>query len=134
MRRYGFVMLIRRGEKFREYLDHILPFCKPDETCLVYSQFHGYIEQRADNPAFSQSLYDYVESFRTRGITVREDLHTSGHASREDLARLCAQLNPRVIIPIHKDADADFAAILPGELRERVVLGKVPGHFGQGLI
>ena len=126
MRRYGFVMLIRRGEKFREYLDRILPFCKPEETCLVYSQFHGYIEQRPDNTAFSQSLYDFVESFRTRGITVREDLHTSGHASREDLARLCAQINPRVIIPIHKDADANFAAILPEELRERVVSDKIP--------
>lgn len=120
MRRYGFVMLIRRGEKFREYLDRILPFCKPEQTCLVYSQFHGYIEQRDDNPAFSQSLYDFVESFRTRGIAVREDLHTSGHASRADLARLCVQVNPRVIIPIHKDADADFAAILPEELRGRV--------------
>jgi ribonuclease J len=131
MRRYGFVMLIRRGEKFRDYLDNILPFCKPDETCLVYSQFHGYIEQRADNPAFSQSLYDFVESFRTRGITVREDLHASGHASREDLARFCAQINPRAIIPIHKDANADFAAILPEALRGRL---RIPRDGGGSVL
>ena len=130
MRRYGFVMLIRRGEKFRDYLDNILPFCKPDDTCLVYSQFHGYIEQRADNPAFSQSLYDFVESFRTRGIAVREDLHASGHASREDLARLCAQINPRAIIPIHKDANADFAAILPDDYRYHFLANFVGTHFG----
>ena len=37
-----------------------------------------------------------------------------------DLVRLCEQVNPQVIVPIHKDENADFASILPKELKRRV--------------
>ena len=120
MRCHGFVMLLRCSEKFQSYLEKILPWCKPEETCLVYSQYHGYIDKREGNTAFNQNLYDFVEQFRERGCFVKEDLHTSGHASKQDLARLCEQVNPKVIIPIHKDEKADFASILSDELRARV--------------
>lgn len=120
MRCHGFVMLLRCSEKFQSYLEKILPWCKPEETCLVYSQYHGYIDKREGNTAFNQKLYDFVEQFRERGCFVKEDLHTSGHASKQDLVRLCEQVNPKVIIPIHKDEKADFASILSDELRARV--------------
>lgn len=120
MRCHGFVMLLRCSEKFQSYLEKILPWCKPEETCLVYSQYHRYIDKREGNTAFNQKLYDFVEQFRERGCFVKEDLHTSGHASKQDLARLCEQVNPKVIIPIHKDEKADFASILSDELRARV--------------
>lgn len=120
MRCHGFVMLLRCSEKFQSYLEKILPWCKPEETCLVYSQYHGYIDKREGNTAFNQKLYDFVEQFRERGCFVKEDLHTSGHASKQDLVRLCEQVNPKVIIPIHKDEKADFASILSDELIARV--------------
>lgn len=120
MRCHGFVMLLRCSEKYQSYLEKILPWCKPEETCLVYSQYHGYIDKREGNTAFNQKLYDFVEQFRERGCFVKEDLHTSGHASKQDLVRLCEQVNPKVIIPIHKDEKADFASILSDELRARV--------------
>ena len=120
MRCHGFVMLLRCSEKFQSYLEKILPWCKPEETCLVYSQYHGYIDKCEGNTAFNQKLYDFVEQFRERGCFVKEDLHTSGHASKQDLVRLCEQINPKVIIPIHKDEKADFASILSDELRARV--------------
>lgn len=120
MRCHGFVMLLRCSEKFQSYLEKILPWCKPKETCLIYSQYHGYIDKREGNTAFNQKLYDFVEQFRERGCFVKEDLHTSGHASKQDLVRLCKQVNPKVIIPIHKDEKADFASILSDELRARV--------------
>lgn len=120
MRCHGFVMLLRCSEKFQSYLEKILPWCKPEETCLVYSQYHGYIDKREGNTAFNQKLYDFVEQFRERGCFVKEDLHTSGHASKQALVRLCEQVNPKVIIPIHKDEKADFASILSDELRARV--------------
>ena len=120
MRCHGFVMLLRCSEKFQSYLEKILPWCKPEETCLIYSQYHGYVDKREGNTAFNQKLYDFVEQFRERGCFVKEDLHTSGHASKQDLVRLCEQVNPKVIIPIHKDEKADFASILSDELRARV--------------
>lgn len=120
MMRYGFVMLIRPSGKFQSYLNKILPECKPEETCLVYSQFHGYIDSRDGNTAFNQELYDFVNQFREMGCVVKDDLHTSGHASRQDLARLCEQVNPRLIVPIHKDERSDFSSILPEALKARV--------------
>lgn len=120
MRRYGFVMLIRCSKKFRGYLDRILPGCNPEETCLVYSQYHGYIDPREGNTAFNQELYDFVGRFRRLGCRVLERLHTSGHASRQDLVRLCVQVDPKVIIPIHKDENSDFVSILPADLKARV--------------
>lgn len=120
MRRYGFVMLIRRSEKFQSYLYEILPFCKPEETCLVYSQYHGYIEKREGNTAFNQELFDYVEQFREKSCTIKDRIHTSGHVSKQDLVRLCELINPALIIPIHKDEKADFVSILPDELKMKV--------------
>jgi len=105
-------------------LDKILQECKPEDTCLAYSQFHGYIDNRDGDTAFNQKLYDFVEQFRKRGCAVKENLHTSGHASRQDLARLCEQVNPRLIVPIHKSEKSDFASILPETLKTRVC--KVP--------
>ena len=40
----GFTMLIRRSGTFQRYLDQVLPRCAPEETCIVYSMFKGYIE------------------------------------------------------------------------------------------
>ena len=120
MMRYGFVMLIRPSVKFLSYLDKILRECKPEETCLVYSQYHGYIDNRDGNTAFNQEQYDFVNQFREMDCIVKDDLHTSGHASRQDLARLCEQVNPRLIVPIHKDEKSDFSSIFPETLKARV--------------
>lgn len=120
MKKYGFVMLIRNSSKFQGYLDKILEFCKPEETCLVYSMFHGYIDNCEGNSAFNPSTFRFVEQFRERGCAIEERAHTSGHASRQDLIRLCQQVNPDIIIPIHKDERADFERILPNELRQKV--------------
>lgn len=120
MMKYGFVMLVRPSVKFQSYLDKILQECKPEETCLAYSQFHGYIDNRDGNTAFNQKLYDFVNQFRERGCAVKENLHISGHASKQDLVRLCEQVNPRLIVPIHKDEKSDFASILPEALKTRV--------------
>ena len=118
MKWHGFVMLIRNSPKFQGYLDKILGFCKPEETCLVYSMFHGYID--TEKPTLNSSTFNFVNQFRKKGCQVEEWIHTSGHASRQDLVRLCEQVNPGIIIPIHKDEKADFKEILPEELKRKV--------------
>ena len=136
MRWKGFVMLIRNNTTFQKYLDeHILQFCKPEESCLVYSMYHGYIDKKMS--AFQEKTYNFVEQFRKRGFAF-EEIHTSGHASKQDLVRLCEQVNPGIIIPIHKDEFADFKKILPDELKLKVceknfsedglVVSFIPGH------
>ncbi len=120
MKKYGFVMLIRNSPKFQGYLDKILKFCKPEETCLVYSMFHGYIDNSEGNTAFNPLTFRFVEQFRERGCVIKEREHTSGHASKQDLIRLCQQVNPEIIVPIHKDENADIMSILPNELKSKV--------------
>lgn len=45
-------------------------------------------------------MYDTINDWHI------EDLHTSGHASKEALAAVCLEVNPRyTIIPIHRDSD-----------------------------
>ena len=50
------------------------------------------------------------------------DLHTSGHATRKDLSKMCSIIQPRIaIIPIHKDPNTDFRTLdISQELENRV--------------
>lgn len=105
MKKSGFTMMIRQTPKFQNYLDEILPWCNPEETCLIYSQFRGYIIP--SHEAFSEKTKAFVDQFPHF-----EYAHTSGHASKETLVKICNAVNPKsAIIPIHKNAGEDFMAL-----------------------
>ena len=109
----GFTMLIRRSETFQRYLDQVLPRCAPEETCIVYSMFKGYIEP--GHKAFNQDLYDFVNQFPNTVFC-----HTSGHASKECIEKVCSMVNPNTaIIPIHKENSFDFLT-LPSEINVKI--------------
>ena len=109
----GFTMLIRRSETFQRYLDQVLPRCAPEETCIVYSMFKGYIEP--GHKAFNQDLYDFVNQFPNTVFC-----HTSGHASKECIEKVCCIINPNTaIIPIHKENSFDFLT-LPSEINVKI--------------
>jgi ribonuclease J len=40
-------------------------------------------------------------------------VHTSGHASPDDLKRLVAALNPKMLVPIHTDAPERYSELYP---------------------
>lgn len=63
-----------------------------DGATLIYSQWEGYIRGGKD-PDF----HDFV---RAHGLKVVH-IHTSGHATVEQLQRLAGALKPKSIIPIH---------------------------------
>ncbi|MCQ2329697.1 MAG: MBL fold metallo-hydrolase [Paludibacteraceae bacterium] len=116
MKDKGFTMMIRRSVKFQGYLDEILPWCRPEDTCLVYSQFRGYIFPWHE--AFSEQTKAFVDQFPNS-----EYAHTSGHASKETLEKVCEAVNPKTaIIPIHKNAEADFRLLdISEELKSKIV-------------
>jgi ribonuclease J len=64
-------------------------------SLLLYSMWQGYKQTAA-----VKRVLDFCGE---RGITV-EDLHTSGHASREMVKALIDGLNPAVLLPIHCEA------------------------------
>ena len=109
----GFTMLIRRSDTFQRYLDQVMPCCAPEETCIVYSMFKGYIDPR--HKAFNQDLYDFVNQFPNTVFC-----HTSGHASKECIEKVCSLINPAIaIIPIHKETSFDLIA-LPPEVKGKI--------------
>jgi len=109
----GFAMMIRRSDKFQGYLNQVLTGCNPDETCIVYSMFKGYIDP--GHKAYNQELHDFINQFPHL-----EYCHTSGHASKECIEEVCRLINPTTaIIPIHKENSFDHLE-LPSSLMKKV--------------
>ena len=93
----GFTMLMRASDKFQDILNQILPMCKPEKTCVVYSMFNGYIDSQ--HKAYIPDLHNFIAQFAHL-----EYCHTSGHASKECIEKICCIVNPSTaIIPIHKE-------------------------------
>ena len=112
----GVTMLIRNSGKFQDILNLLLPDCNPEETCLVYSMFRGYInpEHKAYNPV----IHNFVNQFPNF-----EYCHTSGHASKECIEKVCTLVNPKIaVIPIHKESS--FTNLnLPENIQTKIFQG-----------
>jgi len=103
----GFTMLIRKSDTFQRYIAQVLPRCNPDETCVVYSMFKGYIDP--NHKAYNKELHDFVNQFPNTVFC-----HTSGHASKECIEKVCNMVNPNTaIIPIHKENSFDLIDLPP---------------------
>ncbi|MEO5333937.1 MAG: gamma-glutamylcyclotransferase [Magnetococcus sp. YQC-5] len=59
---------------------------------VVYSLWNGYLKTERFKP--------FVEWLKRTGISLTE-IHTSGHASTQDLRKLSDALNPKILVPIH---------------------------------
>jgi len=115
----GFTMVVRDNPTFRKWIGFLLPLLDPAQTVLVYSQYKGYLNEQI-------KLQEFVKMFGDNMV----HLHTSGHATRTTLAKICNILNPSTaIIPIHKDAAADFLTLdIPDALKSKVVSSSFCGN------
>lgn len=87
----------------------------------VNSKFEAIIRQY--DPAQSILLYSMWDGYRTKpGSTIPdflaltgtwETLHTSGHASPEDLRHVTEKTDPQLVIPMHTDAPQKMQALCP---------------------
>ena len=115
-------MMCKRGFVFiatASQLTYVKNFCKginPSEVLLIYSAWDGYYkdpEQAKANPFYKQfrDAFDNVV-----------DIHTSGHADRETIARVITAISPKeAIIGIHKDPGTSLKSLdLPEELKTKV--------------
>lgn len=116
----GFTMLIRNNDSFKKRLAEIIPQINLNKTALVYSQFSGYLDKNFK--AYNKELDEFVHLYDWD----IKPLHTSGHATKETLAKVCNAVNPKLaIIPIHKEAKADFKSLdISEELKSKVVENK----------
>ena len=128
MKECGFTMLIRKSNQFAGWLKDILAFCKPEETSFVYSMYRGYVESGWNG--YSQEAYEFIQPLVRNSTSCLEPgskydyIHTSGHASMQSLKEICELIAPKTaIIPIHKDANADYHVLgLPVDLKQRIVV------------
>ena len=108
----GFTMVVRDNPTFRKWIGYLMLLLNPAETVLVYSQYKGYLN---DQP----KLQEFVKMFECNV----EYVHTSGHATRKTLAKICTIVNPKsAIVPIHKASDGDLRTLdISDELKNKVV-------------
>ena len=108
----GFTMVVRDNPTFRKWIAYLMLLLDPSQTILVYSQYKGYLDEQA-------KLREFVNMFGSNMAYV----HTSGHATRKTLAKICTLLNPKTaIIPIHKDSGSDFLSLdIADSLKDKVV-------------
>jgi len=59
------------------------------------------------NSEYQKEFEDYLD----RVGFMKEELHTSGHASISDIQRVIAELDPKQIIPIHTMAPNSFIGL-----------------------
>lgn len=112
----GFTMLVRDNGKFRKWLDHLMPMLDPEQTVLIYSQYKGYLQEQPRLQEFV-SLYGKNMAY----------VHTSGHATKKTLEKICRIVKPSTaIIPIHRDPASDFLTLdIPDELKHKVAESSV---------
>jgi len=87
----GYVYLGRSSTATVRILERI---CQPT---VVWSQWGGYLQKGGPVP-------QYCAEQGIKPILI----HSGGHAHPEDLADLARRINPRVVIPIHTEAAAQF--------------------------
>lgn len=111
----GFVMFVRATDKFNKFLDHLLPMLDAKQTKLIFSMWSGYIDlEKTLNKKYVELQNRFKDVIR---------LHTSGHAKKEMLLKICDVVNPTTaIIPIHREKDSDFSSIgLTNDMANKVV-------------
>ena len=93
MKNRGFCMFIRPGN----YLsDKLLEQYKDMAPLVVYSMWHGYLEQ---NDSLTKKLSEYRI----------EELHTSGHADMGTIENVIKAVKPKVVVPIHTNNPERFS-------------------------
>lgn len=85
----GGLMFVRANSKF----EAIIRQYDPAQSILLYSMWDGYRTKPDSN----------IPEFLSLTVTWAE-LHTSGHASPDDLRHVIEKADPEIVIPMHTDA------------------------------
>ena len=105
MRERGFCMMVRNDNPKKPVFKPIIE--KFPGSLFIYSMWKGYLagDTKIDSIASIVPL-NYVY------------LHTSGHATRDAIRKVCETVNPKTIIPIHGKAPREFEKLgLSGEVK-----------------
>ncbi len=96
----GFLMMVRDNWRFRK----IVPQFDKAQSIMLYSMWDGY---RTNPGSTIPAFLDLAGTWET--------LHTSGHASQNDIRLIIKKTKPSVIIPMHTDTPDALKTLCPDE-------------------
>jgi ribonuclease J len=96
----GAVMMVRANSKFTD----IIRKFDPEQGIILYSMWDGYRTKQDSN----------IPGFLSLAGTW-ETLHTSGHASPDDIKMLVEKTSPDIIVPMHTDRPEALKSLCPGK-------------------
>ena len=75
-----------------------------DGACLIHSQWDGYLKEGS---------YRAIEEWRQANGLSFHQVHTSGHASPDELKRFATALDPKMVVPIHSETPDRYRDLYP---------------------
>lgn len=69
-------------------------------SLIIYSMWSGYLDK--SHPAFDEYKKNFIDKAVRNGCRI-EYLHTSGHASVDEIKQVCKITNAKTVIPIHSE-------------------------------
>ena len=114
MQKRGFVFIATAAQLANA--QNICDGLDPSEVVLIYATWDGYYKDPVQVKA--NPRYKFFHDAFNNVV----DIHTSGHADRETLARVITAINPKEsIIGIHKDPGTSLKSLdIPEELKAKV--------------
>ena len=94
----GGLMFVRANRRFGSIIRQF----DPKQSILLYSMWDGY-RTKSGSP-----IPDFLSLTGTW-----DGLHTSGHASPDDLRHVIEKADPEVVVPMHTDAPQNIKNLCP---------------------
>jgi len=91
------VMLVRSSVQY-DLEKHLKKYT---DGCFIYSMYEGYKKQPG-------STKDFLDFITEKGMPIKDNLHTSGHADLNGLKRMVEVVKPKYIVPIHTFESKDY--------------------------
>lgn len=104
MRERGFLFLGRTNHITKKAIEAF-----PD-SLLIYSMWSGYLNK--SHPAFDEYKNNFINVALSVGCKIVH-LHTSGHASADEIKKVCKITEAKTIIPIHSEKPELLKDIVP---------------------
>ena len=113
MKQNGFLMLIGSSQAYQRRIDEF----KSKNPFLIYSMWSGYVNP--DNEAYDINLGNLYHGWDPKR---KVDLHTSGHATADDLQKMILTVKPHdAIVPIHTEKPEMFRHLDIGRYADKVI-------------
>lgn len=114
MKKNGFIMLVGTSDAYTRRMEYFRQENPENDPLMIYSMWNGYLDEKGD--AYQPKLKALYDRW-PRHL----ELHTSGHAYREDIEEMIRLVHPRdAIIPIHTQEKEKFCHLAIGGLNELV--------------